>query len=404
MKNFNYIARDPAGELVKGLKSGDSRQDVLMWLREQSFIAISVDQIDATKAKKNLVPFIRKSIKAGDMSELCWQLATMIEGGVTLIDAVNTLAGDIENKELQKTLQEISEKMQKGQTFSETLDDYPNIFDRLSCSMILAGETSGSLTMALEGLAEQYGHRDRLTRKVKSAMSYPVFVLGFIILIVIAVMTFIIPRFRVVFDQFGGDLPRFTEIFIGLYDGIMNNILYIMVALVLIITACLLWFKTKKGYRQFCRIVLAIPLVGKIIRQAFVVLFCRTMSSLLSSGVSVLDAITILMGMTKNEVIKSAIQRTKDHIVEGANISLSMAASGFFPSMAVKMTQVGEESGSLPKVLDRTSDFFEKKVEGTISSLTSTLEPILIITVGVIVLAVVLALYLPIFSISKIGG
>jgi len=172
----------------------------------------------------------------------------------------------------------------------------------------------------------------------------------------------------------------------------------------LIITAFFLWFKTKKGYRQFCRIVLAIPLVGKIIRQAFVVLFCRTMSSLLSSGVSVLDAITILMGMTKNEVIKSAIQRTKDHIVEGANISLSMAASGFFPSMAVKMTQVGEESGSLPKVLDRTSDFFEKKVEGTISSLTSTLEPILIITVGVIVLAVVLALYLPIFSISKIGG
>jgi type IV pilus assembly protein PilC len=290
--------------------------------------------------------------------------------------------------------------MKTGETFSDALVDFPKIFNPLFRAMILAGETGGTLPMVLQRLAQYFDSRDALARKIKGAMAYPIFVLVFVFFMVVVIMTFIIPKFTVIFDQLHGELPFFTQAFMNVYHGIMGYSIFIVMAMVIGFMSFIFFHRTPKGHEEISKFILRIPFIGKILSQGFISMFCRTMSTLLSAGVSVIDALSILSGMTSNDIIKKAVQSTKSYIVEGSNISLSMAASGFFPNMVTKMTQIGEGSGSLPEVLDRTSDFYEKKVDTTVKKLTGFLEPALIITVGAIVLVVVLALYLPIFTMS----
>jgi type IV pilus assembly protein PilC len=402
MKSYKYIARDSSGQRREGFKEAASSNDLLGWLREQGFIPVSVNEI-AVNTKKTHRPTLRKRIKSADLAALCWQLTTMVEGGIAIPTALETVSEDIENLQLRKILKQILEKMLKGETFSGSISEYPKVFNRLAYAMILAGETSGNLSEVLHRLAEYFDSRDKLARKVKGAIAYPIFVLGFIVLIVIFIMAFIIPRFRVIFDQIGGKLPAFTRGFMGVYSVLQHNLHYIIGSVLLVIVSAVFTYRTKKGHHLFSRIVLAIPLFGKVIKQAFVVTFCRTMSTLVAAGVSVLDVFDILSGMTDNDIIKSAVIRTKERIVGGLNISLSMAAAGFFPNMVIKMIQVGEESGSLAAVLERTSTHYERKVDSTITFMTSMLEPIMIVTVGAIVLVVVLAMYLPIFTMSDVA-
>ena len=377
--------------------------DVLSWLREQGFTPISVNEMSVGAKKTHRTPH-RKRIKSADLAALCWQLNTMVEGGIPITTALEAIAEDIENLQLQQILQQVLEKMQKGQTLSDSISEFPKVFNQLSCAMILAGETGGNLPEALRRLAEYFDNRDKLAKKVKGAMAYPVFVFTFIILIVVFIMAFVVPRFRTMFEQIGGELPAFTRGFMGVYDMLRYNLVYIIGSLLLIITFAVLTSKTKKGHYLFSRITLALPMFGKIVSQAFVATFCKTMSTLIAAGVSVLEVFDILSTMSRNDIIKSAITQTRERIVGGSSISVSMTETGFFPNMLVKMMQVGEESGSLPKVLDRTAAYYERKVDSIITTLMSLLEPIMIIVVGAIVLVVVLALYLPIFSMSPQGG
>ncbi len=403
MKSYRYIARDLAGARRKGLTEAVSSNDVLNWLREQGFTPISINEISGHTAQ-NWRKIHQKRIKSADLAALCWQLATMLDGGIPITTAFDTIAEDIENPRLQQVLQQLSEKVKKGQSFSESVAEFPKVFNRLSCAIILAGETSGNLAEAMNKLAEYFDSRDKLAKKVKGAMAYPIFVFTFIVLIVVFIMAFIIPRFRTIFDQIGGELPALTRGFMQFYDILRYNLHFIIGFVLLLIVFAVLVSKTKKGHYLFSRIILVAPLFGKVFNQAFVATFCRTMSTLLASGVSVLDALDILTGMTGNDIIKSAVVETRKNIVDGSNISLSMATAGFFPNMVVKMMQVGEESGSLPIVLEKTSNHYERKVDSTITTMMGLLEPIMIVTVGAIVLVVVLALYMPIFTMSNIAG
>ncbi len=400
MKTYKYIARDSSGTRKEGVGQAISSTDIVSWLREQGFTPVSINEV-TDSVKKNRKISSRKHVKSADLAALCWQLTTMVEGGITVTTALDTISEDIENLQLQEVLQDISGRMKKGEPFAESLSGYPNIFNNLACSIVLAGESSGTLTLALHRLAEYFDGRDKLAKKMKSAMAYPAFVFGFIILIVIFIMAFIVPRFTTIFDQLGGDLPAFTQGFMAFYDMLRFNLHYIIGGVVLtIVSAVLIHSKTKKGHYLFSKMVLKVPLFGKLISQAFFAMFCKTVATLISSGISVLEVFNILSTMTSNDVIKDAITRTKEQIVEGSSISMSLASSGFFPNMVVKMTQVGEESGSLSKVLNRTADYYERKVDTMITTLMALLEPIMIVTVGAIVLVVVLALYLPIFSMS----
>jgi len=402
MRNYRYIARDDSGRRKEGLTQALSSSDVLGWLREQGFTPISVNEINIASEQIE-AKHRRGRIKSADLSALCWQLTTMLEGGIPITTAIDTTAEDIEQLSLRRVLDEISVNIKKGMPFSECAAQYPRVFNELCCAIIMAGETSGNLASALRKMAEYFENRDKLIKQVKGAVAYPIFVLGFIILIVVFIMAFIIPRFRVIFEQIGGKLPAFTQAFMGFYDLMRFNLHYIAGVILLIIIGVILFNKTKAGHFMFSRFVLKLPLFGKLFQQLFLVTFCRTMATLLSAGVSVLEVLDILAKMSGNDVIINAVVRTKEHIIQGSNISLSVAAAGFFPNMIIKMVQVGEESGSMPLVLERTADHYERRVKSLIETMMSLLEPIMIVTVGAIVLVVVLALYLPIFTMSDIA-
>ena len=400
MKSYEYVARDLAGKQNKGIAQAANSNEVLNQLREQGLTPISVKEVTKKGAPKVRRKGRRKSIKSADLAALCWQLSTMLEGGIPITTALDIISEDTDNTQLQSILVQISEKVKKGQPVSECVAEYPKVFNRLCCAMVLAGETSGNIAKAVGKLAEYFENRDKLAKKVKGAMAYPIFVLTFIIIIVIFIMAFIVPRFRKIFDQIGGTLPAFTRGFMGFYDILRYNLLYIIGFVIILIVLATVVSKTKKGHYFFSKLSLAMPLFGKIFSQAFVATFCRTTSTLLASGVSVLEAFNILTGMTDNDIIKSAIVQTRENIVGGSNISLSMSSAGFFPNMVIKMIQVGEESGSMPEVLDKTSEHYERKVDSTVTTLLSLLEPIMIISVGAVVSVVVIALYLPIFTMS----
>ena len=403
MKTFKYVARDLSGVKREGLRQASTSNDVLSFLREQQFIPVFIEEVQEALKRKEKMKAKRRRIKSADLSTFCWQFSTMIEGGISITIALETIAEDLDNKYFKAILIDISESISKGESFLGGVAKYPDVFNHLSRAVILAGESSGNLGEAVRRLATYYENRDKLAKKVKGAVAYPIFIVCFIIVVITVIMTFIIPRFQQMFKEFGNKLPPFTVAFMGVYDIIRTNILFFLGGLLIFIMAIyLIYTKTAGGHRFFSKLSLRLPLFGKIFSQSFLAMYCRTMATLLAAGVSVLEIFDILAEMSKNDIIKEAITSTKTRVVEGQGIAASMSKDKFFPNLVLKMTQVGEESGNMSNVLDKTADYYERRVETTIQVVLALMEPIMIIAVGAIVLVIVIALYLPIFSISDV--
>jgi len=402
MASFKYIARDSSGERREGIVDAASTMDVLGWLQEQDFVPVSIGQIsgEIKPVKRILAP---RSIRSADMASICRELTTLLDGGIPLTTSLQTIAEDIENHKLQKVLLDLLERVEQGEPFSDCIARHPKVFNQLSYAIILAGEMSGNLSEAFGRLADYFEGRDRLVKKVRAAVTYPIFVFSFLVLIVVVIMAFIIPHFVEIFKEFGGTLPAFTRAFLGFYSILVNNLWWILSGLAILLAVCtFLNYRIKNAHRFFSKLLLRLPLLGPIFKNAFISKFSKTMSSLLASGVPMLDAFDILSQMSKNDVIKDAINNSKDLIEQGSSISLGMMSTEFFPNLVIKMVQVGEDSGSLAEVLEKTAEHYEIKVDASITTLTSLLEPAMIIIVGMIVLVVVVALYLPIFTLSSI--
>lgn len=398
MKTYQYVAWDHSGNCKEGVKQAASEDELLAYLRSQELTPAVINETKSAAGKKETVRY--KKVKSTDLATFCWQLNTMLSGGLSITDAIQTIADEIPNPYFEYVLKDMADKIEKGMSLTDSVKQYPKVFSRLCSAMIMAGETGGSLTASLESLAKHYENKDKLVRKVRGAMAYPAFVVGFIVLIVIVLMTLIIPRFATMFEEFNGELPAFTQAFMAIYDVLMQNIVYILLFAAAVGFGLAVYHKTKQGHRNFSRFALACPVFGKIILMAFVATFCKTLGTLIGAGVSLLDAFQILAGMTNNELLREGVLATREKMVEGKNISQSMEEVGFFPGVAIKMAQIGENSGSLSTVMEKTSEYYEKKVDGLVSMMLGMLEPILIISVGAIVLVVILAMYLPIFSMS----
>jgi type IV pilus assembly protein PilC len=404
---FKYVARDYSGQIKEGMTKAASETDVLGWLREQNCTPVSVDPVSEDTRKKLHMPAFQR-IRSAELAAVFWQLTTMVEGGITIVESLEAIAEDMENERLQKILRHMLERVERGKNFSDSMLEYTEVFNKLVCSLVIAGETGGNIAAAFHRVAEYYTDRDRLARKVKKAMAYPAFVFGFVVVVVTIIMTLVIPRFTAMFEKFGEqNLPAFTQLFIGVYNTLAANWFYILGAVLLLAILSVVLYKNSEIFHSFCsRIFLRVPFFGKLIKQTFIASFCRTMSNLLRGGVPVLESFEILTEITPNDIINTTLKKTRESIVSGTSIFLSMETTNFFPNMVIKMVRAGEESGSLWKTLNRTADYYEEKVDALIATITSLLEPVMIILVGVIVLVVVLALYLPIFQISDIraGG
>jgi type IV pilus assembly protein PilC len=401
MKSYTYVARDARGVRRDGMLAANSPSEVLEILHQRQLTPIGVQEtvVKGSKDRRSA----RGRVKSADLGAVCWQLSTMLEGGVSITTALDIIAEDADNVQLRQVLQRARARVSEGRLLSEGLSNCPKVFNRLALAIIVAGETSGDLGGALRALAEHFDSRDRLAKKIRGAIAYPIFVVSLITLVIIGIMTLIVPRFRMIFDQLGGQLPAFTRAFMGFYDGLCHHALYFVGAGALAVGGLVLLSRTKDGHAALSRIILRLPLFGKLFTESFVAMFCGTTATLLEAGVPVLDTLEILRGMTTNDVIVSALGRVKQHVTGGSNVALGMAAAGFFPNMVVKMTQVGEESGSLPSILRKTSEHYERRVAATINALTGLLEPVMITTIGAVVMIVVVALYLPIFTMSGLG-
>ncbi|MBN1360396.1 MAG: type II secretion system F family protein [Sedimentisphaerales bacterium] len=404
MGSYVYIARDTGGLRREGVLPAATPNEALDILHHRGLTPISIEETAAQKKQRQRAVAGGGRVKSAELAALSWQLSTMVEGGIAITTALEIVAGDTTNAQLKVVLHRTLAKVSEGRPLSDGLKEFPHIFARIAIAIVVAGETSGNLAQALQTLAEYFESRDRLIRKVKGALAYPVFVLVLITSIVAAIMVFVVPRFRAIFDQLGGKLPAFTRAFMQFHDLLSHNALYLIVAVAVLTGAGVVFSRTGKGHKVLSQVVLGLPLFGRLISEAFVATFCSTIAMLLESGVPVLDAFEILRGMTSNDVIDSAIATTKQHITGGSNIAISMAAAGFFPNMVVKMTQVGEESGSLAAVLRKTSEHYERRLTSTIDTLTGLLEPLMIVVIGAIVLVAVVALYLPVFTISDMAG
>ncbi|HNS21610.1 MAG TPA: type II secretion system F family protein [Sedimentisphaerales bacterium] len=402
MRSYTYIARDHAGARREGLLAANSPHEALEILHHKRLTPIGVHEtLEGAGRKRKAVR--RGKVRSADLGAMAWQLSTMLDGGLSITSALEIIAEDTDNLQLRHVLQQTLAKVAEGKLLSDGLGEFPQVFNPLALAIVIAGETSGDLGQALRTLAEYFDNRDRIAKKVRGAVAYPIFVLTLISGIVVGIMTLIIPRFQIIFDQIGGHLPTFTRVFMGFYGFLCHNALYVAIALAGLVFGAVSLSKTRSGHQLLSRAVLRLPLFGKLFTEAFIATFCRTIATLLDAGVPVLESFEILRGMSRNDVICSAIARVKQHVMGGSNVALGMTAAGFFPNMVVKMAQVGEESGSLPMILRKTSDHYERKITATIDTLTRLLEPVMITTVGAIVLVVVIALYLPIFTISDIG-
>ncbi|MCE5185508.1 MAG: type II secretion system F family protein [Planctomycetaceae bacterium] len=400
MSTFEFVAWDSLGNCREGVHQASSEEAVLAYLRQEQLTPVSVTEVQSPQKqeKKSSVPY--KRVKSPDLSTFCWQLSTMLGGGLPITSAIETIAEEMPNPYFAHILSGMAAGLEQGRSMTDMIRENPRVFSKLSAAIVMAGETSGSLTMSLQRLAEHYENKDKLARKVKGALAYPIFVVVFIVVIVIVLMTLIIPRFTTMFKEFNGKLPAFTRGFMAIYNGLMHNSPFIIVGLIAGIVGLVLYGRTAKGHRNLCKFALAAPIFGKIQLMAFVATFCKTLSTLIAAGVPLLDAFQILAGMTNNEILHEGVLATRDKMVAGVSISASMQEVGFFPGVAIKMAQIGENSGSLSAVMEKTSQYYEKKVDVLVSMMLSMLEPALIISVGAIVLTVILAMYLPIFSMS----
>jgi type IV pilus assembly protein PilC len=402
MQTFEYVAWDTTGHCHEGIRQAQSRQELLSALRQENLTPVSIAEVqtaaDEEKGRSACVRYRR--VRSEQLATFCWQLATMIEGGLSITSAIQTIADDITNPYFEFVLKDVSSKLESGETFSNSIKAYPKVFNHLACSMVMAGETGGSLVTSMRRLAEYYQERDKLVRKVRGAMAYPAFVVVFIVVIVIVLMTMIVPRFQLMFDTFKGELPAFTRAFMAVYHGLVNNIIYIVIGLIALVVGAVFAARTAPGRAVMCRLELNFPLIGRIKRMAFVCMFCRTLATLVAAGVSVMDAFLILAEMNSNDLLRGGVLQARQKMTEGTSMAESLAGCGLFPGVAVKMTQIGEQSGSLVPVLEKTGEFYARKVDELVSAMLGLLEPILIVTVGAIVLVVLLAMYLPIFSMS----
>jgi type IV pilus assembly protein PilC len=339
MKSFTYMARDAGGTRRDGMLAANSSHEALEILHHRQLTPIGIEE-SATRSGQDRKS-ARGRVKSADLAAVCWQLSTMLEGGMSITVALDIIAEDAANLQLRGLLRQARARVSEGRLLSDGLSGCPKVFNRLAVAIVIAGETSGDLGAALRALAEHFDGRDRIVKKIRGAIAYPIFVVSLITIVIIGIMTLVVPRFQMIFKQLGGQLPAFTRGFMGFYDALCHNALYFVVAGVLTVGGFMLLSRTKRGHAFLSRFLLRLPLFGKLFTESFVALFCRTIATLLESGVPVLDALEILRGMTANDVITSAIVRVRQHVTGGSNIALGMSAAGFFPNMVVKMAQVG---------------------------------------------------------------
>lgn len=398
MPNFEYTIKDATGSLIPGTSEAENEEILRRRLTEQGFSVVDIKQIKGGKKKVGGFGGVKKS----DLSIVCRQFSTMIDAGVNLVRCLGVLAEQASNPKLKAILNDVQSEVEGGQTLSRALEKYPNVFDRLFIGLVNAGEVGGALEESLQRLSQFLESDVKLRRKVKAAMTYPAIIMIFATGVVIGLMTFVLPQFMTLFVDLGiKDLPAPTAILRGCSNFMVQKWYWMLLILVTFFIAVKLFLRTKVGRRIFDRMKLKAPVFGKLNHKVALARFSRTLATLLASGVGILQAMETVAGTVSNDIISDAILEARARIREGDRIGEPLAKSKLFPPMVVQMISIGEESGSLDPMLSKIADFYEDEVDAALASLTSAIEPVLIVMLGGVVGFIVISLFLPLVEVIK---
>jgi len=395
MPTFTYEAKTRTGEVRTGTMEADDEAAVGQRLRQQ--------QLQPTKvAKKGFsINFGGGgSVSTKDLVIFTRQFSTMIDAGLPLVQCLDILGSQIENPAFARVLRTVKNDVEGGLTFSDSLAKHPKIFDHLFCNLVRAGEIGGILDTILQRLAAYIEKNAKLVRQVKSALTYPIGVLAIAVGVIGIMMIFVIPSFESMFKEFGGELPALTQTVINLSHFFVDNVFLLVGGIVGGIYSFVYWKRTPSGTRIIDRALLQMPVIGGVMRKIAVARFTRTLGTLLSSGVPILDAMEIVAKSSGNYIIEQGIMTARSKIAEGKNMAEPLAETQVFPSMVVQMIAVGEQTGALDTMLNKIADFYEEEVDVAVSAMTSLLEPIMMVFIGGSVGTMIIAMYLPIFTMA----
>jgi type IV pilus assembly protein PilC len=392
---FEYKGKTSTGAAVAGEMKARNKEEVLRQLRKKKILASSVTP-RASEIKLNLR---LGRIKKVHISRLTRQFSTMIGAGLPMVQCLDILANQMESAELREIVAKVKESVQGGDSLSEALARHKKAFDDLYVSMVEAGEIGGALDVILSRLASLLEKAERLRRKVKGAMVYPA-VVSFVALgATVAMLTFIVPIFSKMFAGLGAELPGPTKMVLGISQAVQSNFLLGIAVVVVLAIGYKFLVKRPSGKLLVDRVKLRLPLLGDLIRKTAISRFSRTLGTLISSGVPILEALEITAKTAGNQVLNLAIQKAAISIAGGETITTPLKETGIFPPMVTQMISVGEKTGGLDEMLSKISDFYDEEVDAAVAAVTSVIEPIIIVILGVVMGGILIAMYLPMFDI-----
>lgn len=402
MPAFEYTALNPKGREVRGVLEGDTPRQVRQQLREGGLTPLEVEEVKSREGRRVRMPGLGRGIGAMDLALLTRQLATLVRSGLPVEEALGTVARQSEKPRIRSMLMAVRTRVMEGHTLARGLADFPHVFPDIYRTTVEAGEQSGHLEVVLERLADYTENRQQMRQKIQLALFYPAILTAMALLVTIALLAYVVPEVVQVFEGIGQELPWLTRTLIAVSDGLRDYGLWMLLGLVLASMAAG-WLLKKPGPRSaWHRVILRLPLAGRMARGMNTARFARTLSILSASGVSVLEALRISAQVVASLPMRDAIQTVAQRVREGSGIGNALERTGYFPPITVHLIKSGEASGSLDAMLERAAVNQERELEARIGMIMGILEPVLILVMGLVVLVIVLAILLPIFELNQL--
>lgn len=396
---FVWEGTDKKGATIKGELTGESPALIKAQLRKQGVNPLKV-------RKKSISLFSAgKKIKPLDIALFTRQMATMMKAGVPLLQSFDIIGEGVENPNMRKLVDEVKQEVAAGNSFATSLRKKPLFFDDLYCNLVDSGEQSGSLETLLDRIATYKEKTEALKAKIKKAMTYPIAVIIVAVIVTAILLIKVVPQFEDVFKGFGAELPAFTQMVVNMSRGLQEWWFMFLFAIFGAIFAFKTAHQRSEKFRDFLdRTLLKAPIVGDILYKAVVARYARTLATTFAAGVPLVDALDSVAGATGNVVFRNAVHKIRNDVSSGTQLNFSMRTTGIFPSMAIQMTAIGEESGSLDEMLDKVASFYEAEVDNAVDNLTTLMEPLIMSVLGVLVGGLIIAMYLPIFTLGSVVG
>lgn len=397
---FQYKASNRSGQTIEGVIDAVDTHSVLSALREKSLYPLDINEVSATQNSLNM-ELGSKKLPKKVLTVFCQQFATILKAGVPLVQALDILKDQSENKKLANVIATMNDDIKTGKNLSTTMQAQGEFFPNILIKMVEAGELSGTLDNSLERMATQFEKENKINQKVKTAMTYPIFVATLAVCIVIGLLVFIVPQFTSLFDQIGAELPSMTRMLLAFSDFLISSWYSIILVTIILVILIRAYFKSEQGRLKLDKAKLKMPIIKKLNLKLVAARFSRTLCTLTTAGMSLPECLSITAKSVSNKLVETGLMDVKEDVKSGESLSDSLNKLNVFPILTIHMTRIGEETGMLEYMLQKSADYYETETESAIQKLTSLLEPLMILVVGGIVLFIALAILLPVFQMGS---